>query len=477
MHANKITNKMEISISGEKERFSKFIDGDKENKNIIFSGIFGIGKTYFINKFFEDKKEKYIPIYLAPINYSVSSNEDIFEYIKFDILFQLMGKNIPFEKSICSWSNATLFYINDNMPSFLSNLLSAVEKVKYGTSVLGNIEKLYKGIKDTKDKVSNDEEKNTYTFLYSMPNKVGTIYEDDAITQIIRSSISTLKEDGKKEVILIIDDLDRIDPEHIFRILNVLSAHNDFYGFEEHKFSFDKVMLVCDIENIKNIFSAKYGMNVDFNGYIDRFYSKEIYRFNNIDNIVDAIPKIIESFTPKAKIGFNDPSYISHSVSISLISELIKNGDLNTRTILKFCGKNIDISRKIRISRMTKNIRSYQGLVIFEFIKSLYGSIEDMKKAIDNLNSKNFSTLTDENKEDICTVYIFFADYKVDRSKSDTYSYIQDGKHCLQYSITCGNVYDCGIISINDIGIDGLKNIDISQLIKDAFRNYLEFFK
>ena len=88
-----------------------------------------------------------------------------------------------------------------------------------------------------------------------------------------------------KKVILVIDDLDRIDPEHIFRILNILSVHNDFENQQEHKFGFDKTILVCDIANIRNIYRAKYGINVDFNGYIDKFYSKEIYYFHNEEAI------------------------------------------------------------------------------------------------------------------------------------------------------------------------------------------------
>ena len=43
---------------------------------------------------------------------------------------------------------------------------------------------------------------------------------------------------NKKKNVLVIDDLDRIDPEHIFRILNILSVHNNHFD-SENKFSFD----------------------------------------------------------------------------------------------------------------------------------------------------------------------------------------------------------------------------------------------
>ena len=82
---------MEISIKSEITRFYDFIN-QEDNTNIIFSGKFGIGKTYFINKFFEEHKDEYIYLYLSPVNYSIASNEDIFEYIKVDILLQLFEK-------------------------------------------------------------------------------------------------------------------------------------------------------------------------------------------------------------------------------------------------------------------------------------------------------------------------------------------------------------------------------------------------
>ena len=384
---------MKIDISKEKERFSNFLN-EEDNKNIIFSGIYGIGKTYFINNFFEGN-ETYIPLYITPINYSVSSNEDIFEYIKFDILFQLLGKDIPFEEYLSSWENATILYMKKNIAPFILDLMKFAEKIKYGINIFDNIEKLYKGIKDTKEKEENNEERKALTFLKELSIKTGTIYEDNAITQIIRSSITYLKdvENEKKKIVLVVDDLDRIDPEHIFRILNVLSAHNDFYQTEENKFSFDKVILVCDIENIKKIFNSKYGKNVDFNGYIDKFYSKEIYYFNNIQNINNAIPYIIENLESDETrpIGFNSEDYLSYSALRYILSAFLKNGDISTRKLLNLNKKYIILDRRIWIGGSYKRIDTYQGLGIFEFLKSLFSTIEDLSVAINHLNENNLA--------------------------------------------------------------------------------------
>ncbi len=68
------------------------------NDRIIFSGPFGSGKTSFLKEHFEDKKDEYEVFHLFPVNYSVASNGDIFELIKFDLLFELLGRDVDLGK-------------------------------------------------------------------------------------------------------------------------------------------------------------------------------------------------------------------------------------------------------------------------------------------------------------------------------------------------------------------------------------------
>ena len=82
--------------------------------------------------------------------------------------------------------------------------------------------------------------------------------------------------ENKVTTVLLIDDLDRLDPEHVFRLFNIFSAHYDDVT-ESNKFGFDKIIFVCDINNIQQMFNHRYGINVEFNGYIDKFYSSEIF--------------------------------------------------------------------------------------------------------------------------------------------------------------------------------------------------------
>lgn len=70
------------------DRFDKHISNE-QNERIIVSGAFGIGKTTFIRSYFETRQDEYVTIRVSPINYSVSSNDSIFELIKADIIKQL----------------------------------------------------------------------------------------------------------------------------------------------------------------------------------------------------------------------------------------------------------------------------------------------------------------------------------------------------------------------------------------------------
>ena len=75
-------------FNGVNENFKHHLD-IPDNNRIIFSGRFGIGKTTFLTEYFKNFKSHNV-IHLFPVNYSILSNEDIFSYIKYDILLELV---------------------------------------------------------------------------------------------------------------------------------------------------------------------------------------------------------------------------------------------------------------------------------------------------------------------------------------------------------------------------------------------------
>ncbi|AQG78023.1 P-loop NTPase fold protein [Spirosoma montaniterrae] len=277
---------MIVSITPVVELFDNYV-GDQYNKRILFSGKFGSGKSYFLKSFFNERELKYSCFYISPVNYVVSGNENIFEYIKIDIVNQLLRYPLLVDSTKIKLGDDKFIYeyIKSSPVKAVELLLSIVSPiVPFAESIKGGLI----GLKDGLDKFN--EFKKKFEPLHKTDLSViedyidnsmqlkGSIYEDDIVTKIIRGCIEYLN--SKNQTVLIIDDLDRLDPEHIFRILNILSVHNENFD-SDNKFGFSKVIVVCDIDNIKKIFEHRYGAEVDFEGYIDKFYSQDIFRFDN----------------------------------------------------------------------------------------------------------------------------------------------------------------------------------------------------
>lgn len=287
---------MEFELEIPKKQFSAHLDLTN-NHRIIFSGGFGTGKTYFLDKYFENHP-KYEAIHIYPVNYSVASNEDIFELIKYDIFFKLLEKGLDFEKVEIDKGTFLPYFLKNNAKEIIPFLLGIIPKVG------GSLKEIAKGLidlnkrfeKEFRDANETDQDKIIF-YLKRFSETKGSINEEDLYTQLICSLVNQLKKE-EKEIVLIIDDLDRIDPEHIFRIMNILSAHIDLKGNKtENKFDFDRIILVCDIENIRKIFANRYGADVDFSGYIDKFYSRSIFYYDLSGEILKNLDKVFHNIS------------------------------------------------------------------------------------------------------------------------------------------------------------------------------------
>jgi len=329
------------------------------NTRIIFSAPFGHGKTTFLNTFFEEQENEHYEIFrVFPVNYSVSSNEDIFRYVKTDILFQLLTKDIEFEKSSIDKRRATeeLLYLEPKkmMKSLLKIFSSLNSTVVDITAVINNLSKISSDIEQYQALNSKDERKSAMDFIKTIYDKEGSLFEDNFYTQLIRGLIEQIAIKGQ-ETVLIIEDLDRIDPEHIFRILNVISAHYDTYhlgnDLEVHnRFGFDKIILVCDSKNIQNIFHHKYGEKTDFNGYFNKYYSSKPFEFDNSALVkIDFLKQLSEKY-----------KYYSRSSSFQfylfILGILVENQALSIREIQKLY--QIGYSETYSLSKTTSRFRN-----------------------------------------------------------------------------------------------------------------------
>lgn len=460
---------MKISIQRESERFQQFLS-EENNNNIIFSGIYGIGKSYFINDFFNNQHtDKYIPIFLTPVKYSVANNEDIFEYIKVDILLQLLER-IPCDLEGCQITTpiASYYYIQNNLDSIISNILSVAEKVYFQTDIIKQLFNLRKNILKFQEEHSQTWDKDIESFMKYLSQKKGSIYESNIITQIIQNLIFDAKrESNNKEAVLIIDDLDRIDPEHIFRILNILSVHDDFCQTHEHKFKFDKTILVCDIDNIRKIFHAKYGADVDFSGYIDKFYSKEIFYFQNESEIAKSIASQVLRI--KGNRISNNQEY-TYDCFVFILESLITFKQINIRTLQKL---SYDYTFKGYVKYSLRDkiyIPHSPAITIFEQLKHIIGSEDKLSSSLLYLSTKHHHRIEENRPNGFFEIFIALADFnknKLNERDQKEYSY----KNIL-YKID-GSLYTTAKIDYSSLSY---LNVNYFQTLYDAYINYIKFF-
>lgn len=298
-----------IPIDSEITTFSDYLD---HNCRCILSARFGDGKSFFLKEFKEKTSDKYIFLTIYPVNYQVAENKDIFEYIKRDILLQiLMISAIDLSDEKYGFALRLWGFLNQKGKDLVSDIVELV------TTSLANIPQTSMTIlrdniakfKEFSKKINKSESDSIESYLNEFTRQKGGIYEFDPISQIIYQLITGLKTQNGKQVVLVIEDMDRIDPAHIFRILNVFSAHWDIRDYSEqkytagdplNKYNFDKILMVCHFQNIKNIFHHFYGEKTDFTGYIHKFSTSAPYEYSLND--------VIEEWLMN-KIQFNKELY------------------------------------------------------------------------------------------------------------------------------------------------------------------------
>ena len=269
-----------INISGKLNDFAQYLE---TTDRIILSAKFGDGKTYLLNELRKDEamQNKYEFFTIYPVNYSVAKNEDVFEYIKRDIIVQLHERKLLENIDLNALFASVL--TSDDFTSIVSFLLSFVPMGEF-------YNKVYHKFLEIKNKY--DEKKHTADkYLSKFANTAGCIYEEDGYTTLIRMAIEWISQDHSlneeerkaKKPVLIIEDLDRLDPKHLFRILNVVSAHIDDSKQPDivgNKFGFNNIVLVMDYDVTKHIFHHFYGEQACYEGYMSKFLSREPFRYS-----------------------------------------------------------------------------------------------------------------------------------------------------------------------------------------------------
>jgi len=374
------------------------------NHRILFTAPFGQGKTTFLNEVFKETADKYYTIKLYPVNYSVSANEDVFELIKFDILVQLIGKykeNISLQKEDFSLLLTSQVYIRDrlNVVPWIQAILAIFGQIgKSAKDFLTVLSDTVKDFNEFQNEIEIDEIKDINDYLKKIEDQSGSPYEMDYISHLIYDFVQRLKNSpkddreatddsdsklvrGSKETVLVIDDLDRLDPDHIFRLFNIFSAHFDDVNaaIQHNKFGFDKVIFVCDIDNIRRIYRHRYGTNVDFKGYLDKFYSYLPFDFDNREFINRKVREIMANINIDSST--QSSQMFSHCISPEMRNEfyavfrwllicLVNSKIVNLRTIVASSPISIpDIQYGSQGAIISTT--DYPVLWIFHFVKTL----------------------------------------------------------------------------------------------------------
>lgn len=242
------------------------------------------------------------------------------------------------------------------------------------------------------------------------------------ISEIITKQIEKLKgaENTKKETILIIDDLDRLDPEHIFRLLNIFSAHCDVQYYTEestsrkhNKFNFDKIIFVCDVENLRSLFHHRYGAEANFVGYLDKFYSGEVFDYNsrmemikyveeNIEHIftdfedfvipwfVDISPKYEPDQSTKHICQYHIQDNFLKPFLLDFLKSFIETGELNFRQIQSINRINLNEIIKEKLKHNDNKLSIIR--LLLSVLISISGSAENLKTSFNKLATEEVYT-------------------------------------------------------------------------------------
>lgn len=395
-----------IPIESYLKDFKQYLD---RNSRCILSAKFGNGKSYFVGRFIKEYSGDYLFIPIYPVNYQVMDNKDIFELIKRDILIRLLSSE-EININEIELNTASLFYyfFTNNQEDRLLDILSIIPDINiYGVDI--NISNVIKKLKEVKAKFATYKEqfrsvdKTSELYITKFESLKGSIYEFDTISQLICDIILEYKKQKpNKQVVLIIEDLDRIDPGHIFRILNVFSAHFDRYtiGLDElektcgnNKFCLDQIITVCDLNNISNIYSHVYGEKTDFTGYISKFSNSKAFNYSLKDKMKSYI---VNTLLDKSLLKYPQICDVLSDMIISSMDEK-ETVQSNLRIIKERISKASSLIRlkKIRLKvRLSGNFITSNSdfTMLLALMKSFELSFNDMDI---NTNIEEFIKIVD----------------------------------------------------------------------------------
>lgn len=453
---------------------SAFDEHLQSHPRTIFSAPFGEGKTYFLNQFKTDSgiQEKYTCLTVYPVNYQVAENTDIFELIKRDILMQLVYNGmVPSEYEIPESLMTQFFILNEkeNIALYLLEGLTSLPAFGASNVVQGlkSIITFKKKIESQYEKFKKKYDKSDAIIDFIEKTDKHYIYENDVITNVIKDCIEQYKQETGKKVVLVFEDMDRIDPAQLFRILNVLSAQVDYsYKFglpiEEssvyfNKFGVDNIVVVLDYKNAKHLFAHLYGEDVNFTAYIHKFLSSTPFEFSISDIRRDYIYEHVYKETKIDKTLLELILPYDSLLSNKTMRE-ISDAIIDTASAIR----EIPIYDKLINTKIPLDIALLQLLVILARLNAMDSAKEYIYAACQNQPLRIFQYLGG---------YIMLKDnqtpsYSIGLSKNDRWVNTQKADYYKPKEHK-----DIQVIGFNDIQQNGISRCDVQEFSYNPYQH------
>ena len=436
--------------------FNDFDEHLSGSNHVFLSAPYGLGKTTFLRNYINSKIEndecEYNFFHLYPVHYAVNKNEDVFELIKYDLLFELL-KNDNSKKEIkVNFKRGVEDIVKKNARTILMSFIEKIPQI--GKPLKEIVEVLEKTENDITQLFETDfQTPELNGFIKRIENIKGSVFENDIITQYINNKLDEIKgEDIDKENVLILDDLDRIEPNHLFRLLNIFSANFDSSEYSINKFGVDKVIIVADYYNIKSIYHHKYGKDSDFKGYINKFYSNEIYflTFNNaVKNLFNQDYGLFEY-----------PDY--PNLKLNLLTLLFNSNQLNFRQMK-------------RIVRIRINREGILNEIIRDLVVVFNDDYNDLINAFEKVSPENDRTILDDFWKNLFEKIIYFFYQNNEFRISEDMSNVTSGVGYF-FNLTLGDIKQRFVRSGGDLIIKPY--IDLNDTTKSMiWKEFIVFLK
>ena len=263
----------------------RLISNIDDNEVICIDGDWGVGKTFLVKEL----------IYLIK-HYNENNNQEQYKLVELekDILINICNNNLIFYYN--AWENddhsdvleSIIYNILNEYPKYKNEISSKFDKTEAIKEVLNILTKIVSS-KLLNIDLSAEKIEKIKTFK-DLSDAINTYEERKSLFEELINKILV-----DKRMILVIDELDRCNPNFATKILEVIKH---FYSLSNVT-----VIIVSNNKELQNTIKQQYGQNFNSYTYLNRFFDYTMTIDNN--RSIDYAKKYLE---------FRAETYLPHDV-------------------------------------------------------------------------------------------------------------------------------------------------------------------